>query len=348
MKFLDEVLITVRSGDGGNGCVSFRREKHVAKGGPDGGDGGKGGDVLFKTTSRMHTLYNFHFKKHFKAERGRHGRGKNQSGKSGKDLTILVPPGTVVKEAETGRVLKELVKSGESFLAAHGGRGGLGNQHFASSRRRAPRYAQEGEPGQTLSIQLELKLIADVGIVGLPNAGKSTLVSKLSAARPKVADYPFTTLTPNLGVVDCDHTDPFVMADIPGLIEGAHRGVGLGTRFLRHVERSRLLVHLIDLSTVSSEDLLGPYRTVNDELRQFSPTLGQRAQVIALNKVDKVGTRAIADKLRNALEPFNPDVWVISATEGEGVQELKDHLAQLVEKARQADSDDIEGSDAEP
>jgi GTP-binding protein len=295
----------------------------------------------------MHTLYNFHFKKHFKAERGRHGRGKNQSGKSGKDLIILVPPGTIVKEAKTGRVLKELLKTGESFLTACGGRGGLGNQHFASSTRRAPRYAQEGEPGQTLSIKLELKLLADVGIVGLPNAGKSTLVSKLSAARPKIADYPFTTLTPNLGVVDCDHTDPFVIADIPGLIEGAHRGVGLGTRFLRHVERSRLLVHLIDLSAISSEDLLGPYHAVNEELRRFSPSLEQRTQVIALNKVDKAGAREIAHKLRNVLEPLNPDVWVISAAEGEGLQELKDHLVRLVEASRQADPDDVEGNHGE-
>ena len=347
MKFLDEALITIQSGDGGNGCVSFRREKHVAKGGPNGGDGGNGGDVLFKTTSRMHTLYNFHFKKHFKAERGRHGRGKNQSGKSGRDLTILVPPGTIVREAETGRVLKELLKTGESFLAACGGHGGLGNQHFASSTRRAPRYAQEGEPGQTLFLKLELKLLADVGIVGLPNAGKSTLVSKLSAARPKIADYPFTTLTPNLGVVDCNHTDPFVMADIPGLIEGAHRGVGLGTRFLRHVERSRLLVHLIDLSAVSPEDLLGPYHAVNEELRRFSPSLGQRAQVIALNKVDKPGARRTAHRLRTALEPLNPDVWVISATEGEGLQDLKDHLARLVEASRQEGSDDIERNHGE-
>jgi GTP-binding protein len=348
MKFLDEALITVQSGDGGNGCVSFRREKYVAKGGPDGGDGGKGGDVLFKTTSRMHTLYNFHFKKHLKAERGQHGRGKNQSGKSGKDLTILVPPGTIVKEAETGRILKEFVKSGESFLTARGGRGGLGNQHFASSKRRAPRYAQEGEPGQTLALKLELKLLADVGIVGLPNAGKSTLVSKLSAARPKVADYPFTTLTPSLGVVECDATDPFVIADIPGLIEGAHRGVGLGIRFLKHVERSRCLVHLIDLSSVPLEDPLGPYRTINQELREFSPTLGRRAQVIVLNKVDKPGTRAVAGTLRTVLEPLNPDVWVISAIKGEGLKRLKNHLARLVEKARQADYDDIDGIRVEP
>lgn len=346
MKFVDEAVITVQSGDGGNGCVSFRREKYVPKGGPDGGDGGKGGDVLFETTSRMHTLYSFHFKKHFRAERGKHGRGKNQSGKSGKDLVILVPPGTLIKEAESGRLLKEFVRRGESFLVARGGRGGLGNQHFASSRKRAPRYAQKGEPGQTLSLKLELKLLADVGIIGLPNAGKSTLVSKFSSAHPKVADYPFTTLIPTLGVVESQETDPFVIADIPGLIEGAHRGAGLGTRFLRHVERSRFLLHLIDLSTVPSEDPLSPYRTVNQELVLFSPSLGQEAQVIVLNKVDKPGTRAVAARLRNALESLNPDVWVISAITGEGLEQLRDHLAMLVEKARQTDYDEIEKTQA--
>jgi len=342
MKFVDEALITVRSGDGGNGCVSFRREKYVPKGGPNGGDGGKGGDVLFETTSRMHTLYTFNFKKHFRAERGKHGRGKNQSGKSGKDLIIFVPPCILIKEVETGRVLKEFVRSGESFLVAHGGRGGLGNQHLASSRNRAPRYAQKGEPGQTLSLKLELRLLADVGIIGLPNAGKSTLVSKLSSARPKVANYPFTTLTPTLGVVEPQETDPFVIADIPGLIEGAHRGVGLGIRFLRHVERSRFLLHLIDLSAVPSGDPLGPYHTVNQELRLFSPKLDQKSRAIVLNKVDKPGTRAVAEKLRNALKPLNPDVWVISAVTGEGLEELRDYLAVLVEKSREADYDKIE------
>jgi GTP-binding protein len=339
MRFLDEALINVQSGDGGNGCVSFRREKHVAKGGPNGGDGGKGGDVLFRTTSRMHTLHNFRFKRHFRAERGQHGRGKNQSGKSGTDLIISIPIGTIVQEAETGHVLKEFVKNDEFFLAVRGGRGGLGNQHFASSRRRAPRYAQQGEPGQTLSLKLELKLLADVGIIGLPNAGKSTLVSKLSSARPKVADYPFTTLTPSLGVVGSHETDPFVIADIPGLIEGAHLGVGLGTRFLRHVERNRFLLHLIDLSTVPPKDLLGPYETVNEELRKFSTSLSEKAQVIVLNKVDISGTRAVAEELRKALEPLNPDIWVISAIKGEGVDLLKDHLAGLVEKVREAEYD---------
>jgi GTP-binding protein len=334
MRFIDEALISVQSGDGGNGCVSFRREKYVPRGGPNGGDGGKGGDVVFETTSRMHTLYSFNFKRHFRAERGKHGRGKNQSGKSGRNLILFVPPGTLIKEAETGRILREFVRSGESFLVARGGRGGLGNQHFASSRNRAPRYAQKGEPGQTLSLKLELRLLADVGIIGLPNAGKSTLVSKLSSARPKVADYPFTTLAPTLGVVAPQETGPFVVADIPGLIEGAHRGVGLGTRFLKHVERSRFLLHLIDLSAVPSEDPLSPYHTVNQELRQFSPALAQKAQVIVLNKVDKPGTHAVAEELRNALQPLNSDVWVISAITGEGLEQLTDHLAGLVEKAR--------------
>jgi len=347
MKFLDEALITVQSGDGGNGCVSFRREKYVPKGGPDGGDGGKGGDVLFKATSRMHTLYYFHFKKHFRAQRGQHGRGKDQSGKSGKDLIIQLPLGTIVKEAETGRVLKEFVQSDESSLIARGGRGGLGNRHFASPRKQAPRHTQKGESGQTFSLKLELKLLADVGIIGLPNAGKSTLVSKLSAARPKVADYPFTTLIPSLGVVESQETDPFVIADIPGLIEGAHRGAGLGTRFLRHVERSRLLLHLIDLSDVPSEDSLSLYHTVNQELLQFSSSLAQKAQVIVLNKVDKPGNRVVAKKLRNALEPLNPDVWVISALTGEGLEPLSLHLAALVEEARQADHDKTEKAEVE-
>jgi GTP-binding protein len=283
----------------------------------------------------MHTLYDFRFKKHFKAKPGQHGRGKAQSGANGADLVISVPPGTLIKEAETGELLREFFKRGETHVVARGGRGGLGNRHFTSSTNRAPRYAQQGEPGQTLSLKLELKLIADVGITGLPNAGKSTLVSKLSAARPKVADYPFTTLVPTLGVVECDDGDPFVMADIPGLIEGAHQGVGLGTRFLKHVERSRFLIHLIDLSAVPAENLLGAYDTINQELRQFSPTLADKPQVVVLNKVDKDGTRTIAEKLRLALESLNSDVWIISAKTGEGLDELKHHLSKLVIKARE-------------
>lgn len=334
MKFVDEALITVQSGDGGNGCVSFRREKYVPKGGPNGGDGGKGGDVIFRATSRMNTLYSFQFKKHFRAKRGGHGRGKNQSGKGGKDLIILVPPGTLIRQIKTGRILKDLAGGDESFVAVCGGRGGLGNQHFASSRNLAPRYAQKGEAGQSLSLKLELKLLADVGIIGLPNAGKSTLVSKLSSARPKIADYPFTTLTPILGVVQPEKTDPYVIADIPGLIEGAHSGVGLGTKFLKHVERSRFLVHLVDLSALPSEDPLKPYRAINQELRLFNPNLAQRSQVVVLNKVDKPGLRALADIVRNFLEPLNPDIWLISALTGDGLEPLKDHLGELVDKAR--------------
>ncbi|MCD6137714.1 MAG: GTPase ObgE [Deltaproteobacteria bacterium] len=334
MEFVDEALITVRSGDGGDGCTSFRREKYVPKGGPDGGDGGKGGDIVFQTTPGMHTLYSFRFKRHFKAQRGANGRGKNQTGKSGKDLIIFVPQGTTIKDAKTGRIFKDLRGVRDSFVAVRGGRGGRGNQHFASSRNRAPEYAEKGEAGQTLFLKLELKLLADAGIIGLPNAGKSTLISKLSSARPRIADYPFTTLTPSLGVVTPEQRDPFVIADIPGLIEGAHKGVGLGTRFLKHVERSRVLIHLIDLSALPSDHPLKPYYTINRELRLFSPELAQKPQVIVLNKIDKPEARAVADKAREGLKPLNQDIWLISALTGEGLKPLIDHLAELVEDAR--------------
>ena len=335
MKFVDEALIIVQAGHGGDGCVSFRREKYVPKGGPDGGDGGKGGDVVFKTTPRINTLSGFHFKRHFKAQRGAHGRGKNRSGKNGKDLVIEVPRGTLIREAESGRILKDFFGTDESFLAVHGGRGGLGNQHFASSTNQAPRHAQQGEPGQTVTLQLELKLLADVGVIGLPNAGKSTLISKLSSARPKIADYPFTTLIPSLGMVESDETEPFVIADIPGIIEGSHRGVGLGTRFLKHVERTRFLLHLIDVAALPPEDLLGPYRVINRELELFNPRLAQEPQLIVLNKIDKPEGRSLASKVRKSLKILNQDVWTISALTGEGLDPLKVHLAQLVERASQ-------------
>ncbi|MDY6950076.1 MAG: GTPase ObgE [Thermodesulfobacteriota bacterium] len=336
MRFVDETFITVQSGDGGNGCVSFRREKYVPKGGPDGGDGGRGGDVVFKATSRMNTLYHFHFRKHFKAKRGAHGRGKNQSGKAGQDLVIEVPHGTIVKEEKTGRILKDFTQEGESYVAAVGGRGGLGNQRFASSRNRVPRYAQKGESGQILDLKLELKLLADVGIIGLPNAGKSTLVARLSSARPKIGDYPFTTLTPSLGVVGSDNMSPFVIADIPGLIEGAHKGVGLGIRFLKHVERTRVLLHLIDVAALPSDDLLGPYRIINEELLQYDEALAKESQVVVLNKVDSPGARIVAERVSDSLKKLNPDVWIISALTGEGLGPLKSHLAALVEHARKA------------
>jgi GTP-binding protein len=332
MKFIDEALITVESGDGGNGCASFRREKYVPKGGPDGGDGGKGGGIVFKTTSRKRTLRDFQFKRHFKAHKGAHGRGKKQTGRSGKDLVIEVPHGTLIRKAETGRILKDLRDKDESFVVVQGGRGGLGNHHFASSRNRAPRYAQKGELGQALAVKLELKLLADVGVIGLPNAGKSTLISRLSSARPKIADYPFTTLVPSLGVVESEDADPFVIADIPGLIEGAHRGVGLGTRFLKHVERTRVLLHMIDLAVLSEEGALRPYHVINRELELFNPRLATKSQVIALNKVDKPGAQAMAEEAIEALKPLNPDIWIISALTGDGLDPLKAHLAHISHK----------------
>jgi GTP-binding protein len=339
MKFIDEALITVEAGHGGNGCVSFRREKYVPKGGPDGGDGGKGGDIVFVATSRKSTLRDFRFKRHFRAQRGAHGRGKKKAGKSGKDLVIEVPLGTLICNAENSAIIKDLSGLDETFILARGGRGGPGNCHFLSSRNRAPRYAGEGEPGEALTVTLELKLLADVGFIGLPNAGKSTLISRLSSARPKIADYPFTTLIPTLGVVESEDRDPFVVADIPGLIEGAHRGVGLGTRFLKHVERTDFLLHMIDLDGSSQEDLVGAYHVINSELELFNPKLAQERQVIALNKVDTPGARTLAKEVVEALKVFNSDIWIISALTGEGVDALKSHLGGLVEKARTGGSE---------
>ena len=334
MEFIDEALITVEAGHGGDGCVSFRREKYVPKGGPDGGDGGKGGDIVFVATLRKRTLRDFRFKRHFRAQRGAHGRGKKQAGKSGQDLVIEVPPGTLICHAENGSVIKDLSVSDETFVLVRGGRGGRGNYRFLSSRNRAPRYAGEGKPGETLTVKLELKLLADVGVIGLPNAGKSTLISRLSSARPKIADYPFTTLTPTLGVVSTEDRDPFVIADIPGLIEGAHRGVGLGTRFLKHIERTEILLHMIDLTAVSPEDLLSPYHVINRELELFNSKLVQERQVIALNKADMSEGRAVAKDVVEALKSYNEDVWIISALTGEGLDALTSHLGKLVEKAR--------------
>ncbi|MBW2108522.1 MAG: GTPase ObgE [Deltaproteobacteria bacterium] len=340
MRFIDEALITVEAGSGGNGCVSFRREKYVPKGGPDGGDGGKGGDVVFKSTLRKATLQDFRFKRHVKAERGAHGRGKNQSGKTGRDLVIAVPVGTLIHDDETGGLIKDLSRPNEAVVVARGGRGGAGNARFVSSRNRAPRRAGKGEPGEQLTVRLELKLLADVGVIGLPNAGKSTLISRLSCARPKVADYPFTTLVPSLGVVESRDEEPFVIADIPGLIEGAHRGVGLGVRFLKHVERTQILLHLIDLSDLPEEDPVRPYRVINRELELFNPDLAKERQVIALNKADIPGARALAEKITDRLRPFNPDIWTISALTRQGLSPLKRHLARLVREARAGGQDE--------
>ncbi len=324
MRFIDEVKIRVRAGDGGNGCVSFRREKYVPRGGPDGGDGGKGGDIVIRATTTKQTLLDFHFQRHFQAAQGANGRGKQQTGKSGADSTLLVPVGTQVKDADSGELLGDLTREDQRLVVASGGDGGKGNMHFATSTRRAPRFAQEGRPGEERHIILELKLLADVGLIGLPNAGKSTLISRISSARPKIADYPFTTLVPNLGVVRLELGESMVVADIPGLIEGAHRGAGLGLKFLRHVERTIVLLHLVDVSTPDSgvETVLENYHKVNHELGQFSAELLAKPQIVALNKIDLVLDPAPVDELQAIFRELGVPVYAISALTGQGTQAL--------------------------
>jgi GTP-binding protein len=329
VKFIDEAIITVQSGDGGKGCVSFRREKFIPRGGPDGGDGGKGGDIVLKTTSRKRTLYQFRFQKHFKAKNGAHGQGKQKTGKNGLDLVIELPPGTLVTDADTGQVITDLINCDETFVLARGGRGGQGNARFKTSTIRTPRLAQPGEPGQTKTLRLELKLLADVGIIGLPNAGKSTLISAISSARPKIANYPFTTLFPSLGVVQTDWAEPFVVADIPGLIEGAHKGTGLGIRFLRHIERTRILVHLIDVSGMDTDDPLNAYDTVNNELSMYNQTLIEKPQIVVLNKMDLPDVREAAKKFQAAIK--QKQVLLISALTGQGIENLKSKIIQLLD-----------------
>jgi GTP-binding protein len=330
VKFIDEAVITVQSGNGGRGCVSFRREKCVPRGGPDGGDGGKGGDLILKTTSRKRTLYQFRYKKHFKAENGAHGQGKQKTGKNGQNLVIELPPGTLVTDADTECVIKDLVKTDETFVIAIGGRGGRGNTRFKTSTNRAPRFAQPGEPGETRTLKLDLKLLADAGIIGLPNAGKSTLIRAISSARPKIGDYPFTTITPSLGVVQTDWTEPFVVADIPGLIEGAHKGIGLGIKFLRHIERTRILVHLIDISTIDLDNPLQAYHIINQELALYNSKLAQKPQIIVLNKIDLPDIRKAAEIFQSAVK--DQKIELISARTGKGVEELKRQIVHVLNK----------------
>lgn len=330
MKFVDETIITVQSGDGGSGCVSFRREKYVPRGGPDGGDGGKGGDVVFRATSRKRTLVDFHFKKHFKAQNGKPGQGKQKTGKNGQDLIIELPAGTLIIDTQTDQTLSDLVLPGDTFIAAQGGRGGQGNARFKTSTHRAPRFSQPGEQGQVATLRLELKLLADVGIIGLPNAGKSTLIGAISSARPKTGAYPFTTLTPSLGVVQTGWGEPFVVADIPGLIAGAHKGVGLGIRFLRHIERTRILVHLIDASTTDSQNPLDAYRTVNAELSQYSSDLAGKPQIVVLNKMDLAETNEKANVFADAV--VDTEVLKISAKTGTGLTKLKSRIVQVLDE----------------
>jgi GTP-binding protein len=339
VKFIDEAFITVQSGDGGNGCVSFRREKYAPRGGPDGGDGGKGGDVVLVSSADRRTLYPFRFQREFRAERGAGGQGRQKTGKSGNDIRIEVPPGTLIRDAETGEIIKDFKSPGEPFIVARGGRGGKGNTHFKSSTHRTPRFSQPGEPGQFLRLKLELKLLADVGIVGLPNAGKSTLISVVSSVKPKIADYPFTTLVPNIGVVKAGTGEPFVIADIPGLIEGAHRGAGLGIRFLRHVERTRILVHLIDAAGIDLQNPLAPYQTVNAELALYGESLARKPQLVALNKLDLPGAEERAAAFRAALKKRRK-VHLISAATGKGIAALLNEINRRLDELRNDPSPD--------
>lgn len=329
MKFIDEAKIFVKGGDGGRGCVSFRREKYVPRGGPDGGDGGKGGDVVIRASRGHHTLLDLKFNQHHAADRGAHGEGARRTGRSGRDEVILVPVGTVIHDAETGEVLADLTADGETFIAARGGMGGRGNARFATPTRQAPRHAQPGRPGEERWIRLELKLLADVGIIGLPNVGKSTFISRVSSARPRVADYPFTTLVPNLGVVRFQEDRSFVIADIPGLIEGAHAGTGLGTRFLRHIERTRLLLHMIDIAGETPAKAWRNFEVVNKELALYSASLKGIPQILALNKTDIPSTREKMQKVIDIFQKKGLKIFPLSAVTGEGVRAL---LAEMVKK----------------
>jgi GTP-binding protein len=336
MRFIDEARIRIIGGHGGPGCVSFRRETFIPRGGPDGGDGGDGGDVIFVSSAQLGTLQDFRYRREYRAPSGEHGSGSNKAGKDGENIVIRVPVGTIIRDAETGETLVDFTRDRQEWLAAEGGRGGKGNAHFVSSTFQAPKFAQDGEEGGSRELLLELKLLADAAIIGFPNAGKSTLTSRISAARPKIADYPFTTLTPNLGVVSLGDGASFVVADIPGLIEGAHRGHGLGHKFLKHIERTRLFVHLLDgarLLEEGPEELIRRYRALREELGHFNPELLRKPELVVLNKLDVLASES--DALRKAradlrreiasirgTEPAADEPYVISAVAGTGIPEL--------------------------
>jgi GTP-binding protein len=331
MKFVDEVRIHVKAGDGGNGCVSFRRERFVPRGGPNGGDGGKGGDVILQADAQLSTLLDLTYPKKILAQKGTHGKGKNQAGRNGKDLIIRVPAGTLIRDDQGGEVLQDLLFDGQQFMAARGGRGGRGNARFATSTNRAPRRVEKGEKGEERWLWLELKLLADIGLIGYPNVGKSTLLSKISSATPKIADYPFTTLTPNLGVVRREDHRSFVVADIPGLIEGASRGAGLGLTFLRHVERTRLLVHLLDISEGPYRNPVKDFQALNHELDAYHPSLREKSQIVALNKIDIPLVRERTVDFKKQFKEMGHRLFLISGKTGEGVEELMEAVSQTLE-----------------
>lgn len=335
MKFVDQVIIEVKAGDGGCGCLSFRREKFIPNGGPDGGDGGKGGSIYFIVDTALTTLLDYRYMRHCKAKNGAPGLGKNMHGKNGESLELRVPAGTLVYDDETGELLADLTKVGEPILFLAGGQGGRGNARFATSTNRAPRHTQPGVAGETKQLRLELKLLADVGLVGLPNAGKSTLISSVSAAKPKVADYPFTTLVPNLGVVPYGGYKTMVMADIPGLIAGASDGHGLGTRFLRHVERTDLFLHLVDLTCMQEGDPFENFQMINNELRSHDESLSQKPQLVVLTKMDVPEAKELGQELTMHFESLGYPVFPISAVTGEGLKELVNAIGEELDRRRE-------------
>jgi len=343
--FVDEAKIFVKAGDGGNGCVAFRREKYVPRGGPSGGDGGHGGSIYLQANANDNTLLRYRYNREFKADRGRHGEGSSCTGHSGADLILQVPIGTLVFDDQSGATIVDLASPGQRVLIAHGGRGGRGNQHFAKPWHQAPREHEDGFPGEERHLRLELKLLADVGLVGYPNAGKSTLISVISAAHPKIANYPFTTLEPNLGVVNADGGTgghgtelgrTFVVADLPGLIEGAHEGAGLGIRFLRHVERTRLLVHLIDTSDSNADDPVHSFEVINGELEAFSASLIEKPMIVVATKLDATSDRARLEALRDSCQQRNLEFHSISAVAGDGVRDLVRSIADALDKIPRA------------
>jgi GTPase len=329
--FVDQVKVYVKGGDGGNGMVAFRREKYVAKGGPAGGDGGKGADVVFEVDEGLRTLMDFRYQRHFKAPRGENGKPKSQHGRGAKDLVVKVPPGTVVRDEDTGEIIADLTRHGERAIIAKGGRGGRGNIRFATPRNPAPEIAENGEPGQERYIVMELKLLADVGLVGFPSVGKSTLLSVVTSAKPKIADYHFTTIVPNLGVVETDDGRSFVMTDLPGLIEGAHQGAGLGLQFLRHIERTRVIVHVIDMASVEGRDPYQDFVTINNELKEYHMRLTERPMIIAANKMDMPDAEENLKKFKEQLEEDIP-IFPISAATRQGIRELLYAVADTLEK----------------
>lgn len=330
--FTDYAKITVKSGDGGNGAATFRREKYVAAGGPDGGDGGRGGSVYFIVDPDMNTLLDFRYKRNFRADNGQNGSGGNCYGKSGQDLYIGVPKGTIIKDVKTGKVVVDLSEEEQKESIIQGGRGGKGNSHFATATRQAPRFSQDGEKGLEKELILELKLLADVGLVGFPNVGKSTFLSRVTSAKPKIADYHFTTIIPNLGVVKSVYGDSFVIADIPGIIEGASQGTGLGIQFLRHIERTRLLLHVIDVSGMEGRNPIEDFNTIQEELKQYSEKLSQRKQILVANKVDVMQDEMLYQGLEQLAKKRKMEIYKISAVTGEGIDALMNHVTQVLKE----------------